>query len=174
MAKVEKFDKENEEKAKVAKPQQRPQQNVEYVKLIRIASKDIPGNMKIYPGLTRIKGVSWAISNAVCIALRLDKNKKIINLAESEIKNIEDFLKNPKLPAFIVNRRNDFESGMDKHLTGTNLDLQKDFDIKRLKKIRSYRGLRHVSGQPLRGQRTRAHFRLNRRKSTGVKKKVKA
>jgi len=35
-------------------------------RIIRILSKDIPGNMTLYSGLTRIKGISWAVSNAIC------------------------------------------------------------------------------------------------------------
>jgi len=42
-------------------------------------------------------------------------------------------------------------------------------DIKRLKKIRSYRGLRHAMGQPTRGQSTRSHFRTNRKRGVGMK-----
>ena len=41
----------------------------------------------------------------------------------------------------------------------------------RLKKIRSYRGLRHATGQPTRGQKTRSNFRENRKKGVGIKKK---
>jgi small subunit ribosomal protein S13 len=54
------------------------------------------------------------------------------------------------------------------------LELQKEFDIKRLKKIKSYRGFRHMSGLPCRGQRTKSNFRKNRRKGAGIKKKNKA
>lgn len=71
-----------------------------------------------------------------------------------------------------MNRRKDVESGEEKHLTGTDLDLRKDFDIKKLKKIKSYRGLRHTAGLPTRGQRTKAHFRSNRKKGSGIKKKA--
>jgi small subunit ribosomal protein S13 len=39
------------------------------------------------------------------------------------------------------------------------LDLSRDFDIRRMKKIRSYKGWRHATGQPVRGQRTKSHFR---------------
>ena len=74
---------------------------------------------------------------------------------------------------FLLNRRKDFESGLDKHLSSTDLELQRDFDIKRLKKIKSYRGIRHAAGQPVRGQRTKAHFRKNRGKSVGIKSKKK-
>jgi len=142
-------------------------------RLVRIMSKDIEGKMKIYPGLTKIKGVSWGISNAVCHILGVDKNRTIGELSDEEIKKISDFLKNPKLPVFLVNRRFDFESGENRHLTGNDLDLRKDFDIKRLRGIKSYRGLRHQLNLPSRGQRTKAHFRKNKSKGVGIKKKAK-
>jgi len=142
-------------------------------RMVRILSRDIEGKMKIYPGLTKIKGVSWSMSNAICVIMNLDKNKRIGALTEEEIKEISDFIKNPKVPVFLVNRRFDFETGEDRHLIGNDLDLRKDFDIKRLKNIRSYRGLRHQMGLPSRGQRTKAHFRKNKSKSVGIKKKGK-
>lgn len=141
--------------------------------LIRILSKDIPGNLGIYPGLIRIKGVSWAISSLTCKKLNLDKKRKIGSLSQEEIKKIEDFLKNPEIPEYLSNRRKDFETGEDKHLVGTNLDLKKEFDIKRLKKIKSYRGVRHAANLPLRGQRTKGNFRKNKQKGVGIKKKKK-
>lgn len=141
-------------------------------RIVRIMSKDIEGKMNVFAGLTKIKGISWNISNAICKKLKLDKRKKIGNLTDKEIEKITEFIKNPDLPRYIKNRKKDFESGEDKHITGTTLELQTEFDIKRLKKIKSYRGLRHLSGQPTRGQRTKAHFRKNRRKGTGIKKKA--
>ncbi|MEK6906494.1 MAG: 30S ribosomal protein S13 [Nanoarchaeota archaeon] len=142
-------------------------------KLVRILSKDISGNMGIYVGLTKIKGVSWGMSNAVCKKLNIDKTKKIGSLTEEEIKKISDFIKNPNIPSFLVNRKNDLETGENKHLIGSDLELQNEFDIKRLRKIKSYRGIRHASGQPLRGQRTKSHFRKNKGKGVGIKKKQK-
>lgn len=142
-------------------------------RLVRIASKDIEGKMTLYSGLTKIKGVSWALSNAVCKKLKLDKKRKIGSLTDKEILEISNFLKKPNVPDYILNRRKDFESGEDKHLTGANLDLQKEFDIKRLRKIKSYKGLRHALGLPMRGQRTKSNFRKNRRKGSGIKKKNK-
>ena len=56
------------------------------------------------------------------------------------------------------------------HLTGADLTLSKELDIKRLKKIKSYRGIRHSIGQPVRGQRTRSHFRTG--VSVGVQRKT--
>ena len=142
-------------------------------KLIRILSEDIEGNMGVYAGLTKIKGVSWGIANAVCHSLKIDKGRKVGSLSPEEIKKISDFIKNPKIPGFLLNRRKDFETGENKHLSGTDLDLQKEFDIKRLKKIKSYRGVRHSAGLPVRGQRTKAHFRKNKSKGAGIKSKGK-
>ncbi len=139
--------------------------------LIRILSTDIPGEKSIYSGLTKIKGISWTFSHAICNVLGIDKEKKIKELSQEDIKKIEEFIKNPKLPSFILNRRKDRETGEDKHFTITDLELRKEFDIKRLRKIKSYKGIRHLLGQPVRGQRTKAHFRKS--KAVGVKKKKK-
>ena len=38
-------------------------------RIVRILSKDIEGKMKIYPGLTKVKGISWSLSNAICMVL---------------------------------------------------------------------------------------------------------
>lgn len=141
-------------------------------RIVRIMQTDIPGEKQIAAGLTRIKGASWSFSSALCHKLKLNAKRNISSLNEDEIKKIEEFIKNPELPSFLLNRRNDLESGEDKHLMTTDLDLRKEFDIKRLKKIRSYRGLRHALGQPTRGQRTRGHFR-EKGKAMGVMKKSK-
>lgn len=141
-------------------------------RIVRILQKDIEGGSTVYAGLAKIKGVSWSLSNAVCKKLEIPKNKKVGALTDAEIEKIEKFLKNPKeLPRFLHNRQKDFETGQDKHLTGTDLELRKDFDIKRLKKIKSYRGLRHMINLPMRGQRTKSNFRKNRAKGSGIKKK---
>lgn len=150
---------------------QESQKNEE--RIVRIMSYDIPGNMKIYAGLTRIKGISWSMANAICFVLKIDKNKKVGTLTEEEIKNIIDFIKNPKLPEFLLNRRKDFTTGEQKHITGNELELSSEFDIKRLKKIKSYRGYRHAVGLPMRGQRTKSNFRRNKAKGAGIKKKNK-
>jgi small subunit ribosomal protein S13 len=113
------------------------------------------------------------MANAICKKLKMDKNRKIGSLTDAEVKKILDFIKNPEIPGFIFNRRFDFETGKKRHLTGTDLELQKEFDIKRLKKIKSYRGIRHSAGLPVRGQRTKSNFRKNKRKGAGIKRKVK-
>ena len=152
--------------------EEKTQEKKEEKAVVRILASDIPGNKSVYAGLTKIKGVSWSFSNSICNKLGIDKNRKIGELSEKEIKDIAEFIKNPQVPEFVLNRRKDFETGKNAHLIGTDLELKKEFDIKRLKKIRSYRGLRHATGQPTRGQRTKAHFRKN--KTVGVTGKKKA
>ena len=158
---------------KTQEPKQELKTEKQEDRIVRILQKDIEGKSNVYAGLARMKGVSWALSNAVCKKVGIPKNKKIGALTEAEIKKIEEFLKKPDLPGFLVNRQKDFETGQDKHLTGSDLELRRDFDIKRLKKIKSYRGLRHVLGLPMRGQRTKSNFRRNRAKGSGIKKKNK-
>ena len=151
------------------KPQQKPQRREE--RLVRILAKDIEGKLNVYPGLTKIKGVSWSISNATCKSLGIKKTKKIGELTDEEIKKITEFIKSLNVPGFLKNQQKNFESGEDKHLVGSDLELKTEFDIKRLKKIKSYRGLRHLAGLPTRGQRTKSNFRPNRRRGAGIKKK---
>ncbi|MEM0465142.1 MAG: 30S ribosomal protein S13 [Candidatus Pacearchaeota archaeon] len=164
--KQEKIIKKDEKKHREITPQ--------YTSIVRIMQTDIPGNKNVLTGLTYIKGVSFSISNAICKIENLDPNKKISDLDSSEIDRINKFLQSPssKLPVFLLNRRKDFETGENLHLIGTSLDMKREFDIRRLKKIRSYRGLRHATGQPTRGQRTKSHFRTRgKKRAIGVQKK---
>jgi len=167
--KKEKFDKTEKEK-----PKGRPEEKKAYYSIVRVMQTDIPGNKNTLTGLTYLKGVSWSISNVVCKLLKLDPKKKVSDLTPQEIESIINFLGNipPEVPKFLFNRRKDFETGESYHLTGTTLDMKKEFDIRRLKKIRSYRGLRHATGQPTRGQRTKSHFRTKgKKRAVGVQKK---
>ena len=147
----------------------------EHITLVRVLGRDIRGDIKIGSALTNIRGISWAFSNAVCKILKLDKGKRVQDYSKEELGKIEAFIKNPEVPAFLKNRRHDFDDGEDKHVGGADLKLRTEFDIKRMRKIRSYKGSRHAVGLPVRGQRTRSNFRRNRKPSVAAaKKKVKS
>jgi len=138
--------------------------------LVRIANADLDGNKAVYPALRKIKGVSFAFSNALCKISDVDPQKKVGHLSDDEIKRLEEILKNPsKIPVWLFNRRRNYEDNIDKHLLSSTLKLTQEFDIKRMKKIKSYKGMRHAFGLPVRGQRTRGNFRKG--KSIGVQKK---
>jgi len=132
--------------------------------LIRLGDADLLGNKPLYLALRKIKGVSYSLANAVCIISSIEKNRKIGNI-----------IKNPAkygIKGFMFNRRKDRETGEDRHLISSNLKLTTEFDIKRMKMIKSYKGIRHTQGQPVRGQRTKAHFRKG--SAVGVAKKKAA
>lgn len=143
------------------------------VKMIRILQKDLRGDKTVYAGLTKVKGISWAFCNAMCIKLDIDKNTFIQDLTPEEIEKITAFVKNPTIPEFMKNRQNDVDTGEDKHLTGADLDLQREFDIKKMRKAKSYKGIRHGLKLPVRGQRTKSNFRKNRAKSGATVRKSK-
>ena len=139
--------------------------------MVRILNTDIPGEANIYYGLTRVKGISWNLSNVVCHIINLERTRKVGSLNDSEVSKIEETIKNlhtQKIPTFILNRPRT-DKGEARHLTGTDLELQTKMDIKKLREIQSYRGIRHALGLPVRGQRTRSHHRHG--KTIGVVKK---
>ena len=144
---------------------------------VRIANTDLVGSKSIYHALRKIKGVSFMFANAICSVANISKDKKAGILSDPEIKRIDDILKDPlkfDLKSWLFNRKRDYDSGEDKHLLTSDLDFTKEFDIRRLQKIKSNRGLRHAWGLPLRGQRTKSNFRKNKKKaSLGVKRKKK-
>ncbi len=136
--------------------------NDDFKEIVRLGNSDIEGHNETYSGLTSIKGVDWMFSNAICKVLDLDKKKKIGELSEDKLAEIQDLLKNPSkfdVPEWLYNRRKDLVDGKDKHLVGKDIKLKYDFDIKRLSKIVSYRGQRLSRGLPVRGQRTKSNFR---------------
>ena len=146
--------------------------------LVRIANTDLDGNVKMYKGLTKIKGISFMFSNMLCSLTGISKDKKAGTLTDAEIAKLNDVIKDPlkfNAPKWMLNRRKDFEDGKDKHLVAGNISFVQDTDIKIMKKIRCYKGVRHMANLPVRGQKTRSNFRKNKGKvSLGVKVSPKA
>ena len=130
--------------------------------IIRIANTDLDGSKSVYHALRKISGIGYMFSNAVLSTANVSIHKKVGELSEEEVKKIEAVIKDPighGLPNWIVNRRKDTQDTKDRHLISTDLKFRRDFDIRMMQKIRSYKGVRHAIGQPVRGQRTKAHFR---------------
>jgi len=145
---------------------------------VRIANTDLNGAKPIISSLRQIKGVSFMFSNLICHLANINKQKRTGDLNDEEIKKINDIVNNPlkfNAPSWMLNRRKDFETGEDKHLISADLTFTQDNDIKIMKKIKSYKGVRHILEQPVRGQRTKSNFRRNKGKvHLGVKKKAGA
>lgn len=142
----------------------------EFKHIIRLLDTDINGNLKVQQALTKVHGISHMFSNAVCNVTGVDKSKKIGYLSDEDLKKIQLVVSSPsEMPSWIFNRKKDRGTGKNIHLIGSDLKFGKDTDIKHLRKMKCYRGVRHSLGLPVRGQRTRSNFRQG--KTVGVKKK---
>lgn len=142
--------------------------------LVRIANTDLDGRKQIASALRKIKGVGFQIANAVCVIANVDKNKVSGYLSDEDIQKMDGIIKDISkngAPDWILNRRKDTETNNKMHIITSELDFTQDNDIKMMKKIKSYRGMRHAFGLPVRGQRTKSNFRKNKGKVQGVKRK---
>lgn len=172
---AEKDEKDSQEakgKKKTEAKKEVPKVFRESKKIIRLLDTNIESDMKIGRALRKIKGISFMISNALCITNGISPNSRLESLGEEQIRKLEESIKNPNVPAWMLNRRKDMKTGNDAHLTSTDIDINLREDITLMKKMRCYKGIRHELGQPVRGQRTRSTFRTN--KSVGVVKKKAA
>ncbi len=143
--------------------------------IVRIVNTDLKGEKKVLMALQKIRGINYMFSNFICFSAKIDPSKITGKLTAEDIAKLEDVIRNPakyNCPHWMMNRRKDYETGQDMHIITMDWDLTIDNDLKRMKKIRSYRGVRHMIGQPVRGQRTKSNFRKNKGKlSVGVIKK---
>ena len=148
----------------------------EFKHIVRLGNTDIDGKKQILVAMKKIKGVDVMYANAILSLAGVDKTKKAGDLKDLEVQKIQDVLLNSSkmgIPSWLKNRREDLETGEDVHLLSSDLMLTKDDDIKKMKKTKSYRGLRHQWGLTVRGQRTKANFRKNKGKTASVKRKKK-
>lgn len=130
----------------------------EYKKIIRLAEADLDGSKKLIHVLTSIKGISWSYANAIVKALNL-QNKQLAELSTEEMDKLKKAIENPQtagIPSWLCNRQKDLKTGKDQHLLSSDLDLSGRMDVRRLKTIKCYRGVRHYFNYKVRGQRTRS------------------
>lgn len=143
--------------------------------LVRVSNVDLDGKKALFYALTKIPGVSTSFANAICQISGIPKDAKTGYLKEAEIKKIAGIIENPEesgVPAWLLNRRKDPQEGGNRHINGGDIKFIRTNDIRRMQKIKSYKGLRHQWGLPVRGQRTRGNFRKG--SSIGVKRKAGA
>jgi small subunit ribosomal protein S13 len=173
--------KEEENKDKEnPKGQQHEQKKASTSSIVRIAGKDIDGELDIPSALRQIKGIGYNLSRALSLGIRdtfgIPINTTIGSLDEAKMLQVESMIKDPRkanIPLYILNRRKDRETGEDLHLVGTDLIVKNRQDIENDIKIQTYRGFRHRYGQKVRGQRNRSTGRTGA--TVGVtKSKVEA
>lgn len=120
----------------------------------RVIGIDIPDNKRLEVSLTYIYGIGRRLSNEIIARLGLDRNMRATKLTQDDIARLNGLL------------QAEYEVEGDLRRKVQN-------DIKRLISIHSYRGLRHRTGLPVRGQRTKTNSRTRkgRRKTIANKKK---
>ncbi len=151
--------------------------NSDFKHIIRLANADLNGNKKVITSLQAIKGVSFMMANAICKVAGVDPNKKAGVLTDEEVMKLESILKEPikfGIPEWMFNRRKDVETGATEHLVGVDLQVRLEEDLRRMKMMKSYKGIRHMFHLPVRGQRTKSNFRRGKGKVMGVTKKKTA
>ena len=123
--------------------------------MARIAGINIPTQKKLKIALTYVYGIGNKVSNDICLKANVDSNSRVQDLSESEIKNISDVISS----SFLV------EGDLRREVSG---------NIKRLKDLGTYRGVRHRRNLPCRGQRTHTNARTKKGKAIAIagKKKV--
>ena len=142
--------------------------------IIRFVETNLDGSKAVEHAIRRIDGISFMLSNAIVKKCGF-MGKKLGQLSDGEMKRLEEAILNPQslgIPAWMLNHRNEPITGKDRHITASQLEFTHKMDINELKKMKCYRGVRHIQGQPVRGQRTRSSFRKG--KSVGVKRKKEA
>lgn len=117
--------------------------------MARISGVTIPAEKQVWISLTYIYGIGRKHSRDILAAAKVEPTTRVKDLTEAEEQRIRE----------IVDR--DYATEGDLQRLVTN-------NIKRLKDVNAYRGLRHKAGLPVNGQRTRTNARTRKGKSTAV------
>ena len=123
--------------------------------MARIAGINLPNEKRIEAALPYIYGVGLSLSKKILAAVNVSPDKRTKDLTEGELNRIREYI----------------EKGFK--VEGA-LRQQVLLNIKRLKETGSYRGIRHIKGLPVRGQRTKTNSRTRRgnvRKTAGSGRK---
>ena len=124
--------------------------------MARIAGVTVPDDKQVQVSLTYIYGIGPHFAAKVLEATKIEPTTRVKDLSESELQLIRDE----------INEHYTVEGELQRVVTG---------NVKRLKEIKAYRGLRHAANLPGHGQRTRTNARTRRGKKVtvgGTKKKV--
>jgi len=121
----------------------------------RIAGVNIPEQKQIETALTYIYGIGRSLSRKILAETKINPQTKAAQLSAVEVNKLKELIeKNYKIEG--------------------ELRREKMMNIKRLKDIGSWRGIRHIKGLPVRGQRTKTNTRTvrgNVRKTVGSGRK---
>lgn len=139
---------------------------MEFNYIVRVIGKDLDGTKSVESGLQEIKGIGQRMGGLIAIQFRkankIDASRRLGEMTPEEIKKLEDVIMAPEkygIPSWTLNRQKDFETGKAKHLTMNDLAFSLRNDLTRMAEIKTYKGLRHMWGLPVRGQKTKSKHR---------------
>ncbi|SHK28053.1 30S ribosomal protein S13 [Tepidibacter formicigenes] len=121
--------------------------------MARIAGVDLPRDKRSEIGLTYIFGIGRTTSNEILKKAGINADTRVKDLTEEEVNTLRKII--------------------DSYLVEGDLRREIALNIKRLRDIRCYRGIRHMKGLPVRGQKTKTNARTRKgpRKTVSRKKK---
>jgi small subunit ribosomal protein S13 len=101
----------------------------------------------------------------------VDEKETMGKISDDQVNRLREVVDaySQKVPSWMMNRPKDIYTGEARHLFGPDVAMARDEDINILRKIRCYRGIRHETGQKVRGQRTKSTGRTGI--TVGVKRK---
>ncbi|MDD1705451.1 MAG: 30S ribosomal protein S13 [Methanoregulaceae archaeon] len=138
---------------------------------VRVSNTDLDGTKPVHIALTGIRGVGMHTAQIIATLAKVDEKETMGRLKDEEVDRIREITDSysQRVPSWMMNRPKDVYTGESKHLLGTDVSTSREEDINLLRKIRCYRGIRHETGQKVRGQRTKSTGRTGL--TVGVKKK---
>jgi len=136
--------------------EQEQDEDIEY--FVRVGTTDLDGTAKVESALLEMDGVGRRVARTVAAEVGVSPRDTLGKLDEDKIEAIKDAIQNFDGigPSWMVNREKDLTTGEDLHVVGTDLEIVHEEDINRMKKIRSYKGIRHRQGKKVRGQRSKS------------------
>lgn len=138
---------------------------------VRIGTTDLDGTKSVRVALTGIKGVGRHTSSVIARMAKVNEYAQLGRLPEEDVNRLRTAAEQygSRVPPWMTNRPKDVYTGEAKHLAGAEVTMAKDDDINMMRKIRCYKGIRHETGQKVRGQRTKSTGRTG--STVGVSKK---
>jgi small subunit ribosomal protein S13 len=138
---------------------------------VRVKNTDLDGTRSVQIALTKIPGIGRITARAISRLAQVNPLDTMGKLDDAGVDRLRQVVDNygPQVPPWMLNRPADPYTGEGKHLLSTEVLIAKEDDVNRMRKIRCYRGIRHETGQKVRGQRTKSTGRTGT--TVGVKRK---
>ena len=166
---MDKAAEKGKERAPEKTPEKAPDKDIKY--FVRIRNTDLDGTRSVQIALTKIPGIGRITSRAISRLAKVNPLVIMGKLDDAGVDRLREVVDNygPQVPRWMLNRPADPYTGEGKHLLSTDVLIAKEDDVNRMRKIRCYRGIRHETGQKVRGQRTKSTGRTGT--TVGVRRK---